>query len=567
MKTKSYNLKSWLLTLALALLGLPASLYASDYTWNYTGASSSAQNWNTSANWSPTGTPGQSSGQTDNIIGFDVSNQANLSSTTNTTYTLGTLTVTPLGGQATATTPTWVIEGTGTLNYSLNISTVNVNPTQVAGTTFTFRDAANSAALLNLTVGQLNIYGAPTATTLNLGVANNATTTGVLSSLNVTGGTTFLGSGTSITNLNTIVGNTENLGLIKTDATFSGNATLNLNDNNGNSVNNTNVIATSGLSSDPNASGTLTIVGSVSPSTTVNITSTLAINNSANYTANFSLVDQTITGAKGRLAVTKAGVGTQTLTGPSTYSGGTTVTGGTLLANNASGSGTGVGAVAVSGNGTLGGNGIVAPTGTNGISVTSGGTLAPGGTQTTVPFGGTPGTSANGKLTLNTTGSSTSTTILSFSSAKLTFALGAGTTTNANGENTSGGQVVVTGGTANTIAFDLLNPSTVTIDDLVGAQLNLNQEYVLIDGNGTAYTGLSYGATSNLGTQITGGIKLLASGTSGNFFSQWYNTSQLYLQGDNIDVLVIPEPQSWALMLGGLVLLFVIQARKSARRS
>jgi hypothetical protein len=572
MKNRSYNYKSQhlILTAGLVLLALPASLHATDYTWDYTGTMTTSQNWNNASNWSPSGIPGQTNGQVDNIIGFDVSNTANLTSTTNTAYSLGTLNVTPLGGQATATTPTWVIEAASTpaATYSLSISTLGVNPTQVGGTTFTLRDAAASVStLLNVTVGQLNVYGAPSATTLNLGLTSSATTSGVLNSLDITGGTTFLGSGTSITNLNTNVGNTEELGLLKTDATFSGNATLNLNDNIGNAASNTtNIIATTGLSSDPSATGTVTIVGSAIAATgiTITVTSTLDINNSSNYTANFNLIDQT-TGTHGRLALTKEGSGTQTLTGVSTYSGGTIITGGTLLANTTGGSATGVGAVAVSGSGTLGGNGTIAPAGASGVSITSGGTLAPGGTQTAVPVGGTPGTSANGNLSLNTTGLASGSTILNLSGAKLTFALGAGTNTDLAGENLTGSQVDIVGAVANTVAFGGTN--TVTINDLVGGKLTLNQEYVLIDGNDTTYTGLTYGATTSLGTLITGGLTLLAPGTTGNFFSQWYGTSQLYLQGDNIDVDVVPEPSSWAMMVGGLAVLFVVVRRKTASRS
>ena len=73
-----------------------------------------------------------------------------------------------------------------------------------------------------------------------------------------------------------------------------------------------------------------------------------------------------------RVALTKIGSGTFTLSGTNSYSGGTTVSNGTLLVNNTAGSGTGTGAVTVVSGATLGGSGVI------GGPVTVNGTLAPG---------------------------------------------------------------------------------------------------------------------------------------------------------------------------------------------
>ena len=70
--------------------------------------------------------------------------------------------------------------------------------------------------------------------------------------------------------------------------------------------------------------------------------------------------------------------------------------------------------------------------------------------------------------------------------------------------------------------------------------------------------------TAGLGYQITGGLSLLTP-TAGNFYSQWYTTSELYVNGDNIDVEVVPEPGTWAMMLGGLSVLILWQRRKNKR--
>ncbi|HEY1380876.1 MAG TPA: autotransporter-associated beta strand repeat-containing protein, partial [Gemmataceae bacterium] len=77
----------------------------------------------------------------------------------------------------------------------------------------------------------------------------------------------------------------------------------------------------------------------------------------------------------GKLQLTKAGTGTQTLTGANTYSGGTVVSGGTLAADTPGpNSATGTGGVAVTAGGTLRGVGAVAGP----ITLGPGGTLAPG---------------------------------------------------------------------------------------------------------------------------------------------------------------------------------------------
>jgi hypothetical protein len=251
--------------------------------------------------------------------------------------------------------------------------------------------------------------------------------------------------------------------------------------------------------------------------------------------------------------------GTVTLSGASTYSGPTTISGGTTYLNNSTGSGTGTGAVAISGGATLGGTGAVQPTGTNAITVNANGTLAAGGVQPAAVNDGSTNT-ANGSLRLDTTNftpgnGTTPNAILNLTSANLTFALG-------SGNATGGSQVIVTGGVANTIAFN--GTSTVTINDLVDTHLTLNQEYVLIDGDNTTYTGLEFGATSSLGKQIIGGLTLLAPNTAGNFFSEWYGSSQLYLVGDNIEIDAVPEPSVWGMILGGMAgLIFIQRCRRS----
>ncbi len=290
-------------------------------------------------------------------------------------------------------------------------------------------------------------------------------------------------------------------------------------------------------------------------------------------------------------SLVKSGAGAWAVTNANTYTAGTTVKGGTLYANNVVGSATGYGSVAVTG-GVFSGNGSFNPQGTNLLLVSSGGTLAPGvnsiagsgfaapGGQGVVPYAGTPGLLANGKLTLDTTGftgggnqygtfngaGGTSSPLVKLASANLTFTLGAGTDTVANAitgilENNTGSEFVVGGTAAN--VFNFTGDSTITINDLVGGGLALNQEYILIQGNGSTTYDTGAGSslvvssifTPGLGYRIEGGLNLLAANTPGNFFSDWYSNSQLYLNGDNIDIDVVPEPSTWALMVGGFALL------------
>jgi autotransporter-associated beta strand protein len=335
---------------------------------------------------------------------------------------------------------------------------------------------------------------------------------------------------------------------------------------------------------------------------------TLTGNNTGANTFAPLLGDSTYNSTVYSTSLVKSGVGAWSVTNANTYTGGTTVTGGTLYANNVSGSATGYGNVAVTA-GTLSGNGTMNTKGTSALTVSPGGTLAPGvnsvagsgfaapGGQGIVPYLGTPGTIANGKLTLDTTGftgggnqyatfngaggaagAASSTPLVALHSANLTFTLGAGTNTVTNAvtgilENNTGSEFVVGGTAPNDFTFT--GTSTIAINDLVGVGLTLYQDYILIQGNGlTNYdtgTGsslvVSQTFTPGLGYAITGGLTLEGINTPGNFFSSYYGGSQLYLNGDNIDIDVVPEPSTWAMMLGGLALLLVQMRRQRKSRA
>ena len=305
------------------------------------------------------------------------------------------------------------------------------------------------------------------------------------------------------------------------------------------------------------------------------VSSNVALGNNQTWTVTDASNTLTVSGqVSGSSALTTAGAGSVALTDVSgnTYTGGTTVSSGTLYADNTtSGSATGTGAVSVASGGTLAGTGSITPVVSSGaaVSVSTGGLIMPGGVQS--------GSTANGNLTLDPTNVTGGSPLLSVASSvnattpSLTFTLGAGGS--ATGENLSGSKIMVGGSASNIINFNSNGGSgtIVSINDLVGGGLTLNQDYVLIKGNGSTTfeidgQELSIGNADGLVSadgQITGGLALLAANTPGNFFADWYGSSELFLVGDNIDVEVIPEPGTWTMMFGGFALLVVYQRRKS----
>ena len=290
-------------------------------------------------------------------------------------------------------------------------------------------------------------------------------------------------------------------------------------------------------------------------------------------------------------SLVKTGSGALTLTGANTYTGGTTISGGKLYANNTSGSGTGTGAVTVQTGGALAGNGTIAST-SGGITVQNGGTLASGATQTTAAYsnGGTGSVSGPG-LTINNA-AALSGALLVNGGGTLSFALGSTVNNAGSGAlnfanpNTNSTYLNLTSMTvdqifANTTAA---SPDTINLVDLtagapagtVTLTLRYQNPYLLIqtalgtnsdfmnlwttggEGQNGYVLGVSDGTLTGftpftIAMQDINGTNLI---TSTN-----YEGLRLYL--NNGDLEVVPEPGTWALMVGGLALLVVCQRRRN----
>jgi hypothetical protein len=291
----------------------------------------------------------------------------------------------------------------------------------------------------------------------------------------------------------------------------------------------------------------------------------------------------------------KSGAGTVILSSAAGngYTGGTSVSAGTLYVNNTSGSGTGTGSVTVGSGATLAGSGTIKPTGGAGVTISGGATLAPGSNQTANAYinGGTGAVNATGTgggLTLDNTEASSNLLTIS-GGAKLTFALGS-TTPYVGGSgalnfahpNTDSTFLNLTGDTVDQIFNDTTTALTINLVDLtygapsggVGLTLRAQNPYLLIQtalGNNSDFANLvTTGGTGANGYVLgvsngTGGytaFNLGAYDINGNQINTASNLQNLQLYLYNGDLEVVPEPGTWALMLGGLALLVLLQRRR-----
>jgi fibronectin-binding autotransporter adhesin len=235
-----------------------------------------------------------------------------------------------------------------------------------------------------------------------------------------------------------------------------------------------------------------------------NYTLTNAVTLLQNGTVDTAGISATLSGTiSGNNSLTKTGGGRLSLTAANTYTGDTIITGGTLLVNNSTGSATGSGTVTVNSGATLGGSGTISG------DVFVDGTLAPGNS---------PGTLTVSNLTLT-------------SSAYLTYELGA---TNASD------LVVVTG--------------NLTLD----GTLNISMQ----PGFGVGqYTLFEYSGA--LTTNGTPAILQLGNGYDTGIYNHTIDITQAGLVLLDVSLVVVPEPETLALVGGSLLFLLVLRRRRS----
>jgi autotransporter-associated beta strand protein len=280
----------------------------------------------------------------------------------------------------------------------------------------------------------------------------------------------------------------------------------------------------------------------------------------------------------GTRSLTVNGPGSTVLSGNNTYSGGTAVASGSLFLTNTSGSGAGTGSLTVAGGATLGGTGSYGTTATPGAGYKIAGSSTSNRAQVLVGLTSASDTNTSNALSLI---ASTAT----ITNANLTFNIndqvkgGLGTDPSNSGTELNVGSTAITFG---------LSPqaTTLTVNVQNYGIIAGFTPYVLIAGNTSGgvdqYSGLNLGTSSgslratglttqilNSGVGMSGNLTLVLTGLS----DTWYGAnSYLFLYqdsatgADDIEVEVVPEPGTWALMLGGLAMLIFWQRSRRKDR-
>jgi autotransporter-associated beta strand protein len=264
-------------------------------------------------------------------------------------------------------------------------------------------------------------------------------------------------------------------------------------------------------------------------------TGSLAVNYSGSTTDTFTgfLGGVYAFGSANNFGLILGGTGTVALTRANPYSGGTTVSlGALLLQNGSNGSATGSGALSVASGATIGGAGTSRST----YFIINGNVLVGNGTDVT------------SQTTL------VGTTASSFAGANFTFNLGTGANQGHSNLLNLGATPISfadTTFTFNLVGSDAIQPGSSFTLITTSGPINASTDGLTLGANGQIIGGLSIAGTSLFGTSENG------------YTSGFYGGSFLYISGDNIDVEVVPEPSSWALVLAGLGVLAVLRVRRA----
>lgn len=283
----------------IALFFVIQGAKAESYTWITTTTGT----WSGTANWSPN-TPAGGPTAADNIY-------LTAPATGTPTTLVGGVSVSVNDIVRSGTGSSWIIGGGGTVASTLTANSIS----QTANTSTIIRNFTAAG----LSVNTRNIL--VSSGTLYFG-AGSAANTQYLNDLQVTGTTTVSAGGLYL-NIDNAT-DSYSLGLLNTTG-----GTVNLTQGNG-ATNRQTVVSVSGLAG---SGGVIQGYGNHSAGSLTN-TTTIQINNSADYVSNAIIRDYQSGGLAGALSIVKSGTGTQSVTGTNTYTGNTTINEGTFKMGN-----------------------------------------------------------------------------------------------------------------------------------------------------------------------------------------------------------------------------------------
>ena len=354
--------------------------------------------------------------------------------------------------------------------------------------------------------------------------------------------------------------------------------------NTGITVSGSNAVTIEATNANSNTAGNGITVASGSDT----ISAPVILGGSQTFTTTTSGSKLTISGQISQAAtsqLTFAGNGTTVLTNNNTYTGGSAITGGTVYANN----GGGASYTAPSSAHTPTGLGTGSALGSGPVSISTGAKLAGSGTVAgTVTVNGTLASgdatrqSASSPYTVTGTGLTLNSGVTVNAGSTLQFTLGAGVASSFASPNTDSTYMSLTSNALTEFNFATSGAAVnINLVDLtpdsngLGLNLNSNNPYLLVQtgansnfnlvtNNGYDQNGYVIGTSSNGGTTVdTSAFAFSVNDINGNpisYYSSAGGRVGLYLY--NGDLEVIPEPSTWALMIGGLGLLVLLQRRR-----
>jgi len=404
-----------------------------------------------------------------------------------------------------------------------------------AGTTLTIGGGINSTNQ-STTLGRSGANGNITvngALSLgNGGIAKEGTGTLTLNSANTFSGATGITAGTVVAGANGAFGTSSGITLGHSTQTVVGDApTLLIGGaftvDRAITFGSTGAVAYNTTLGGSNTSGTSTFTGNIAVNTGAN---TATLQAATGGTVEFKTGTWTNTGNKAIAVGSVGNTGTVLLSNNLAGSGGVSVNAGTLLVSNASGSGLGTGNATVNTGGTLGGSGSF--TGT--VTVNAGGTLAPGASIESL---------GSGALTLN-------------NNSTFAYEVDSGVATSVGADlQVASGNLTLTGTANLTLANIDLTP--ITFAD--------NTTFTLINYNGTWNNGLfTYNSTVlNDDSQFsfngqTWQINYNAATGGLNFPGNYLGGADSF-----VNITVIPEPATFALLAFGMTTVMLLRRRRS----